>query len=76
MSNRKDLEAPDSIKILSNLAMKGASKAFNIDLVKLEKVSGRPTSPSGIMAFAMLGAESEEEVAFVKAAMSELKAES
>ena len=76
MSDLKDLEAPDAVKLLSILANKGAEKSFNLDLVKLENLSGIKADAGLLISLAMLGAESDEEVAFCKAAISDFMASS
>jgi hypothetical protein len=61
----KDFTPEDILTGLYKLACVGSARAMNIDLMALEKLSGKSLSMSTIMLLARLGADSEDEVEFV-----------
>ena len=72
----KDFTAEDILTGLNKLAFIGAAKSLNIDLVKLEELSGRKLSVSTMLTLAGIGAETPEEVELVKVCESVLVNES
>jgi hypothetical protein len=63
---KEDFTAEDILTGLNKLAFIGAAKTLNIDLNKLEELSGRKLSVSNIVFLAELAAESDEEREFVR----------
>ncbi len=62
----KDFTPEDILTGLYKLACVGAARTFNIDLIKLEELSGRKLKTSTLSMLARLGADSEDEVEFVR----------
>ena len=62
----KDLNVEDILTGLYKLACVGSARTMNIDLMALEKLSGESISVSSLILFARLGADSEDELDFVR----------
>ena len=62
----EDFTAEDILTGLCKLASIGAAKSLNIDLIKLEELSGRKLKMSTMLTLAGVGAETPEEVEFVR----------
>ncbi len=76
MTNIKEPIAQEVVyNALFSLAQAGCERALNINLTALVKSSPESFTPEAIVGLAMLGAETEEEVAFVRTALSALKDE-
>ena len=64
--------AEDILTGLYKLASIGAAKSLNVDLMKLEELSGRKLELSGVIVLAMVGADTDDEREFVKVCESVL----
>lgn len=64
--------AEDILTGLYKLASIGAAKSLNVDLIKLEELSGRKLELSGVIVLAMVGADTDDEREFVKVCESVL----
>ncbi len=62
----EDFTPEDILTGLYKLACVGSARAMNIDLMALEKLSGKSLSMSTIMLLARLGTDSEDELEFVR----------
>ena len=62
----------DILTGLYKLASIGAAKSINVDLMKLEELSGRKLELSGVIVLAMVGADTDDEREFVKVCESVL----
>jgi phosphotransferase system HPr-like phosphotransfer protein len=69
----EDFTAEDILTGLYKLASIGAAKSLNIDLTKLEELSGRKLKVSSILTLAMLGSSSDDEIEFVRVCAEALK---
>ena len=65
-----DFTNEDILTALYKLASIGAAKTLNIDLAKLEELSGQKLELSGVCVLALAGAETDDEVAFCNACLS------
>jgi hypothetical protein len=65
-----DFTNEDILTGLYKLASIGAAKSLNVDLMKLEELSGRKLELSGVCVLALAGAETDEEKAFANACLS------
>ena len=68
----EDFTAEDILTGLYKLASIGAAKSLNVDLMKLEELSGRKLELSGVIVLAMAGADTDDEREFVKVCESVL----
>ena len=68
----KDFTPEDILTGLYKLASIGAAKSLNVDLMKLEELSGRKLELSGVIVLAMVGADTDDEREFVKVCESVL----
>ena len=62
----QDFTPEDILTGLYKLACVGSARAFNIDLMALENLSGNKVSMSLLTTLAKLGADSEDELEFVR----------
>jgi hypothetical protein len=69
---KEDFTNEDILTALYKLASIGAAKSLNVDLMKLEELSGRKLSLSAISVLAMAGANTDDEREFVKVCESVL----
>jgi len=67
-----DFTNEDILTGLYKLASIGAAKSLNVDLMKLEELSGRKLELSGVIVLAMVGADTDDEREFVKVCESVL----
>ena len=68
----ENFTAEDILTGLYKLASIGAAKSLNVDLMKLEELSGRKLELSGVIVLAMVGADTDDEREFVKVCESVL----
>ena len=68
----EDFTAEDILTGLYKLASIGAAKSLNMDLAKVEELSGRKLELSGVIVLAMVGADTDDEREFVKVCESVL----
>ena len=68
----ENFTAEDILTGLYKLASIGAAKSLNVDLMKLEELSGRKLELSGVCVLAMAGADTDDEREFVKVCESVL----
>ena len=69
----EDFTAEDILPALYKLASVGASKAINMDLMKLEKLSSEKMTLSELSVLALAGAETADQKAFANACLSASK---
>jgi hypothetical protein len=62
----EEFTAEDILTGLYKLACIGSARTLNIDLIKLEELSGRKLKSSTLTMLAMIGAETDDEIEFVK----------